>query len=129
MIAFHDSNAFFRRESFAFPTDSSAYELRAFADRDPDGRFQFFVSDGWHTSCPSRRMAKFRRKENEQEPQQGTQTFAGDSTAAETDRELIAQRAYELYVERGGGEGQDLDDWLSAERELTGSTRGSSDEP
>jgi hypothetical protein len=73
-------------------------------------------------------MAKFRRTEKEQEPQQGTPTFAGASTAAETDRERVAQRAYELYLERGGGQGQDLDDWLSAERELTASTRSSSDE-
>jgi hypothetical protein len=73
-------------------------------------------------------MAKFRRKENEQAPQQGTPKFAGDSTAAETNRERVAQRAYELYLQRGRGEGQDMDDWLSAERELTGNTRGSSGE-
>lgn len=29
-------------------------------------------------------------------------------------------RAYELYLARGGGEGLELEDWLSAERELTG---------
>jgi len=74
-------------------------------------------------------MAKFRRKENEREPQQGTPKSTGDSTAAETDRERVAQRAYELYLERGGGEGQDLDDWLSAERELAGSTRSSDESP
>ena len=32
----------------------------------------------------------------------------------------IARRAYELYQERGGNEGQDLDDWLRAEAELRG---------
>lgn len=31
----------------------------------------------------------------------------------------VAQRAYELYLARGGGDGQDFDDWLAAERELT----------
>ena len=30
----------------------------------------------------------------------------------------IARRAYELFVERGGQHGRDLDDWLSAKREL-----------
>ena len=30
----------------------------------------------------------------------------------------IARRAYELFVERGGEHGRDLDDWLSAKREL-----------
>jgi len=30
----------------------------------------------------------------------------------------IARRAYQLYEERGGGHGHDVDDWLQAEREL-----------
>jgi succinate dehydrogenase flavin-adding protein (antitoxin of CptAB toxin-antitoxin module) len=30
----------------------------------------------------------------------------------------IARRAYELYEQRGGVHGHDLDDWLQAEREL-----------
>ena len=30
----------------------------------------------------------------------------------------VARRAYELYRERGGKHGHDLDDWLQAEREL-----------
>jgi hypothetical protein len=30
----------------------------------------------------------------------------------------IALRAYQIYVERGGAPGQDVDDWLLAEREL-----------
>lgn len=33
--------------------------------------------------------------------------------------EQIEKRAYELYVERGGEDGHDLDNWLAAERELT----------
>jgi hypothetical protein len=32
--------------------------------------------------------------------------------------ETIEQRAYELYLERGGENGDDLTDWLTAEREL-----------
>jgi hypothetical protein len=32
--------------------------------------------------------------------------------------EQIALRAYEIYQERGGTDGADVDDWLQAEREL-----------
>ncbi len=32
--------------------------------------------------------------------------------------EEIQQRAYEIHMERGGAHGQDVDDWLQAEREL-----------
>lgn len=44
--------------------------------------------------------------------------YAGDPLAADRDRERIAERAYQLYMERGGRDGRDLDDWLEAEREL-----------
>jgi hypothetical protein len=37
--------------------------------------------------------------------------------------EDIARRAYELFVERGGQHGGDVDDWLRAERELATSAR------
>ena len=33
--------------------------------------------------------------------------------------EEIRIRAYEIYMERGGQTGHDLDDWLQAERELS----------
>lgn len=33
-------------------------------------------------------------------------------------REEIEIRAYQIYVERGGTHGQDVMDWLQAEREL-----------
>jgi hypothetical protein len=36
----------------------------------------------------------------------------------ELSREDIAQRAYELYVQRGGEPGNDVEDWLRAEEEL-----------
>ena len=39
---------------------------------------------------------------------------------AAVDHAHIAQRAYELYKQRGRQEGRDLDDWLKAERELGG---------
>jgi hypothetical protein len=31
----------------------------------------------------------------------------------------IGRLAYHFYEQRGRGDGQDVDDWLSAERELT----------
>jgi hypothetical protein len=37
------------------------------------------------------------------------------------DHHHIAQRAYELYVQRGWHDGHDLEDWLKAEHELAGS--------
>jgi hypothetical protein len=46
---------------------------------------------------------------------------AGAST--EPNRDRIAHRAYELYVARGGVDGLDLDDWLTAERELSDGER------
>jgi hypothetical protein len=33
--------------------------------------------------------------------------------------QAIAARAYELFLERGGQHGGDLEDWLRAERELS----------
>ena len=44
------------------------------------------------------------------------------SAADEPSRERIEQRAYEIYLERGGTDGMDLDDWLQAERELRAPT-------
>jgi hypothetical protein len=32
--------------------------------------------------------------------------------------ELVRKRAYELYLERGIGEGHDVEDWLRAEEEV-----------
>ena len=33
-------------------------------------------------------------------------------------KEQIMARAYELYLQRGGGDGRGLEDWLTAEKEL-----------
>ena len=40
------------------------------------------------------------------------------------DRNRIAMRAYELYLQRGGADGGDFDDWLAAERELAEGSAG-----
>ena len=39
---------------------------------------------------------------------------------AAADHADIAQRAYELYEQRGRQDGRDLEDWVKAERELGG---------
>jgi hypothetical protein len=38
-------------------------------------------------------------------------------------KEEIARRAYELYVERGGAPGKDVQDWIRAEKELSSEVR------
>jgi len=54
---------------------------------------------------------------------------SGTEDRAERSPERIAMRAYELYLARGGSDGQDFDDWLAAERELSsGPSRGDRDE-
>ena len=67
-------------------------------------------------------MAKQQRRKQESTipGENAAPQSAGDTTAATLDRDRVAQRAYELYLARGCQEGQDLDDWLCAERELTG---------
>jgi hypothetical protein len=50
-----------------------------------------------------------------------------DSRFVEPSLDDIRVRAYEKYIERGGTDGQDLDDWFQAEKELaeTGRNRPS----
>lgn len=45
---------------------------------------------------------------------------ASRSMASEPSEEDIRLRAYQRYLQRGGGHGMDFDDWLEAERELRG---------
>ena len=44
----------------------------------------------------------------------------GGQTKISITEEHIRERAYEIYLERGGGDGRALDDWLQAERDLLG---------
>jgi hypothetical protein len=44
-------------------------------------------------------------------------------------REEIELRAYEIYLQRGGEDGSELNDWLAAEKELTESLRMDTAEP
>lgn len=50
---------------------------------------------------------------------------AGETAAANIDRQRVAQRAYELYLARGGSDGQAMEDWLIAEQELRTTISGS----
>lgn len=59
-------------------------------------------------------MAKSKRKGS------GPPQAPADTPAVNADRDRVAQRAYELYVLRGRGDGRDKDDWFVAERELMG---------
>ena len=62
-------------------------------------------------------------RRNECTEPQATEAPGGEERAAGTGRnsaldEEIRRRAYQLYVERGGQHGRDLDDWLQAKREF-----------
>lgn len=48
----------------------------------------------------------------------GDDRNAVENLAIEPTHEDIARRAYQLYEERGGEHGRDLEDWFQAEREL-----------
>jgi hypothetical protein len=47
------------------------------------------------------------------------EAFMGKYTGAGVSDDAIARRAFELWERRGRPDGHDVDDWLSAERELT----------
>jgi hypothetical protein len=51
-------------------------------------------------------------------PPEPATTGVFEERASEPTPEQIAQRAYELYLERGGIDGYDREDWLRAEEEL-----------
>jgi hypothetical protein len=48
----------------------------------------------------------------------GAPDTRASSMGSEPSEEEIRMRAYRRYLERGGGDGQDFDDWLEAEKEL-----------
>ena len=52
------------------------------------------------------------------QPEEHEERISGQRSSADSERERVAQRAYELYLARGGADGQAMEDWLSAEREL-----------
>ena len=80
------------------------------------------------TAAPRRRRAAIPKSTVEAAPQpgngNGALTLPGVASAPAvslTDGpsyEQIAEAAYLRYLNRGGGDGRDFDDWLAAEQEL-----------
>jgi hypothetical protein len=68
-------------------------------------------------------MARRKRTEGTEPAPAAAPQAVGGTTVAAPDRDRIALRAYELYLARGAGEGAAMDDWLSAERELSSNGR------
>ena len=64
-------------------------------------------------------MAKSTRKSTSK---QGIDEHRTEATEAPSHDE-IAVRAYEIYLARGAAPGNDLDNWLEAERQLFGDRR------
>jgi Protein of unknown function (DUF2934) len=50
---------------------------------------------------------------------------SADSSESNPTYDEIAEAAYQRYLERGGSDGRDFDDWLEAERELKARRRAS----
>ncbi len=61
------------------------------------------------TTSTSRKSVRSRKKPSGTVPS-ASSAFPGHA--------LIARRAYELFLQRGGEHGHDWEDWLAAEREL-----------
>jgi len=58
--------------------------------------------------------------ESEADPSGRETTPHSSSSTGAYDRDRVAMRAYELYMARGGRDGADMEDWLIAEREVSG---------
>jgi hypothetical protein len=76
----------------------------------------------WKVSLEEKEMS-VSSKPNSNE--KSTETELDRSRAAvgpdgKSGHEEIRRRAYEIYLERGGQPGGEIDDWLQAERELEG---------
>jgi hypothetical protein len=63
-------------------------------------------------------MAKLKKKDRREEALGTTAQSPGDTRTGASERDRVAMRAYERYLERGAADGAAVDDWLAAEREL-----------
>ena len=61
-----------------------------------------------------------RRKSRETEASTGERPIVAPADDEVPVESAIAQRAYDLYQQRGCTDGHDLEDWLQAEREMRG---------
>ena len=57
------------------------------------------------------------RSTNPTEPD--TVTKESEGLLHSSHQQAVRNRAYEIYLQRGGQSGYELEDWLQAERELT----------
>ena len=64
-------------------------------------------------------MAKTAKGKSQPDTTTSETNETGEALTLQPTEEEIAVRAYHIYLERGGAEGEPLDDWLQAERELT----------
>jgi len=67
------------------------------------------------------------KKTTTQETPRGQSDFSGDEHLPP--QEQIEKRAYELWLEGGCRHGNDLDDWLQAEREVLEQRAATSSSP
>lgn len=63
-------------------------------------------------------MAKAAKKKPQRDISKTKANQPNQKPAAQPTDEEIAMRAYHIYLERGGTEGNPDDDWLQAERDL-----------
>jgi hypothetical protein len=69
--------------------------------------------------APEAPKARRGRASSTQPPKDASSdTTRSDSMGSEPSEEAIRLRAYQRYLERGGGHGMEFEDWLHAEREL-----------
>lgn len=68
------------------------------------------------TSKGARRAAKLNSPPDR--PENISETLVARESSPEPSDDEIRARAYEMYLERGGNDGLDFDDWVRAEREL-----------
>jgi hypothetical protein len=79
------------------------------------------------SDMPASRPEAISRHLSDAQQSPGDDAAAGDALSARADQrartsepthEEIRWRAYQMYLERGGGDGEDFNDWVRAEREL-----------
>ena len=69
-------------------------------------------------------MAKTARSRVEPSVEEPDSSSPIDQELAKPSHEQIAERAYHIYLERGGHAGDPVEDWLQAERELSAEQEG-----
>jgi hypothetical protein len=77
-------------------------------------------SDNPSASKPRKRRTPLSTGPIQATPPQAPGHQAGPCCHVVPTREQIAERAYFRFLARGAQHGHDLDDWVAAERELTG---------